>query len=219
MELSTLIGKQILTAAGENLGYTKNAYLTRDGTKLSSLVCIDGDEEEFFLPARTILAADDVIIAGKARLSAPTGVPCPIGIAAYSARGELLGAVTDLLLGDGAAPVYVIVKDGIRTTYAADCVAAGETLIVYPEGKPKKTAPPRRRETQKKEQKPAPPPPEENASYRCNLLGRCLKKTVYDGYGYPIAVAGERITAGIIARARKNNRLLQLTVNTLTNIY
>ena len=54
---------------------------------------------------------------------------------------------------------------------------------------------------------------------RTNLLGRRVKRSVYDEHGEPVALAGERITPEVIARARRGNRLLALTVNTLTNLY
>lgn len=54
---------------------------------------------------------------------------------------------------------------------------------------------------------------------RTNLLGRRVKKSVFDADGKPVARAGERVTAEILSRARRSNRLLTLTVNTLTNLY
>ena len=54
---------------------------------------------------------------------------------------------------------------------------------------------------------------------RTNLLGKRLKKSVFDDQGKPIALAGEGITPEILARARRSNRLLELTVNTLTNLF
>ncbi len=244
MELSSIIGKEILAPSGDKLGYTKNVFLSKDRKKLSSLLCIDEDEEEFVLPARAILASDDVIIAGKARLNAPTGLPCPIGIPAYSDKGELMGVVGDLLLG-GGDPVYVIVKNGVRTSFSADCVVPGKTIIIYPEGKPERIAREKKSAAKQaaspKKQTSAPaaaeqPEPDfvleqtenvapanseqtENALNRCNLLGRRVKKSVYGENREPIALQGERITPEIISRARRHNRLLQLTVNTLTNIY
>ena len=49
-----------------------------------------------------------------------------------------------------------------------------------------------------------------------NLLGRKVKKSVYDDYGIAIALAGERITPAVLARARRAGRLLALAMNTLT---
>lgn len=240
MELSTLIGKQILSPNGEILGYVKNAYLTQGLKKISSLVCIDGEEEEFYLSARALVSIGDVIIAGKSRLQAPTGSPCPMGAAVYSSRGDYLGSVGDLLLGD-SDPVFIVVKDGIRTSYAAECVFCGETVIIYPDKRAKNAAtrtrtvktrsasapvkqPPKAKPVQVEPLQIAEPTaaatPETNETeYRCNLLGRIVKKSLYDCYGLPIAIAGERITPATVSAARKNNLLLRLTVNTLTNLY
>lgn len=250
MELSTIIGKQILSPSGEILGYVKNAFLTQGNKKISSLECIDGEEEEFYLSARAILSIGDAVIASRARLSAPTGTRCPIGAAAYSYEGEYLGAAGDILLGD-ASPVYILVKDGVRKSYAADCVSCGETIIVYPD-KQKKIAANRlksagRASKAEKTAEPAKLKHKNNltetnnvlhntdteksitteeiidqnpeADYRCNLLGKIVKKSLYDCFGFPIAVAGERITPSVLAAARRNNLLLRLTVNTLTNLY
>ena len=234
MQLSSLIGKQILSPAGEVLGYVKGAYLGKNFLKLSALVCIDGDEEEFYLPARAILAAEDAVIAGKGRLENPTGVACPVGKTAYSEKGEYLGLVTDFLYGEeGVTPVLIATKDGVRTPLPVDLITVGETVMLRDaaSAKPvrvrssaKKSASENAPKKPVKEVKtpPAPKKPNEPGQVinfnRWNLLGRTLKKTVFDQFGVPIALAGEKITPEILKRARKNNRLLQLTVNTLTNI-
>ena len=227
MQLSSLIGKQILSPAGEVLGYVKGAYLSRDFCKLSLLVCIDDEEEEFYLPSRAVLSAEDVVVAGKGRLEKPTGVPCPVGKTAYTERGEYLGQVVDFLYGEeGITPVFIALKDGVRTTLSVDLVTVGETVMLRDAEsakpvrvRPKKTAAGSSRKVQA-------PPEEKKAGEtgqainlnRWNLLGRVVKKTVYDPLGVPIALAGEKITPAILTRARRSNRLLQLTVNTLTNI-
>lgn len=54
---------------------------------------------------------------------------------------------------------------------------------------------------------------------RFNLLGKQVKRPVYNNQGFPIIAAGQVITAEILNHARRNNRLLELTVNTLTNIW
>ena len=95
MQLSTLIGKPVLTRAGDRLGYVTAAHPARDLKKISSLVCADDDENEFCLPARAILSVSDAVIAGGARLKAPTGIESPIGKRAYSHTGEELGALSD----------------------------------------------------------------------------------------------------------------------------
>lgn len=68
---------------------------------------------------------------------------------------------------------------------------------------------------------PSPAPPAETNVWRIdrtNLLGRRVKRSVFDDAGKPVALAGERITPETLKRARRHNRLLALTVNTLTNL-
>lgn len=268
MQLSSLIGKPILTRAGDALGYVIAARPTRDLKKLACLVCADGDENDFILPARAVLSAPetaDAVIAGGARLNAPTGIPSPIGKRAYSHTGEALGTISDILLGEAPA----LVLSSAEAPIMADRAVIGETVIVYPSAEQRRRAPsargsartgqtggksaqkrPKTAQMQQREGESAPPPisavgraeadfpdtmsaaplpqtppkrsepapPQHFRIDRTNLLGRRLKKSVYDETGAPIARAGERITPEIVTRARRKNRLLALTVNTLTNI-
>lgn len=232
MELSSIVGKQILSPAGESLGYAKSVYLSRDFTKISSLCCIDEEEEEFYLPLRAILAVNDALIAGNARLSSPTGVPSPVGKSVYSHLGEHIGTVCDIIPSDYT--VLMIFNGTEQSPYPAELTAIGESVIVYPDEQTKKALSPKKRrapakhETEKKHSLPAAPvetsqsenPLSAEPSYcRFGILGKQVKKSVYDSQGFPIVNAGEKVTAETVLRARKNNRLLQLTVNTLTNVY
>ena len=82
-------------------------------------------------------------------------------------------------------------------------------------------SPPPMSEPDMQEMQSAPEPPRRDGFRinRTNLLGRRVKKSVYDETGAPIALAGERITPETITKARRKNKLLALTVNTLTNLY
>lgn len=256
MQLSTIIGKRILSPAGEQLGYVTGAYLTRDLTKLAALAAVDDEEEEFYISARSVLACTDAVIATKTRLQSPTGVPAPIGRPAFSSEGTELGRVSDWLCGE--EPAFELAKAGERTKVPASHVLAEETVIVYPAARPtpkrkteKRTSPKKKSPSEKKVS--AAPLPQQHAEdvkglppsaaeelaasaqeepvplvercesvnmygFRGNLLGRKVKKSVYDINGNLIALAGERITPELLSRARRAGRLLALTVNTLTNI-
>ena len=98
MNISTVIGKPVLSPQGETLGYVKTAYLDRNLSSLASLACIDEEEEEFYLPARAVAAIGDAVIARKSARTSPVGILCPIGSAAYSSDGKFLGAVADYIL-------------------------------------------------------------------------------------------------------------------------
>ena len=269
MQISSLIGTIILSPEGERLGYVKDVLLTRDLKAVASLVAVDGDEEEFYLAARTVHAVKDAMIAGKARLTAPVGVPSPLGRAVYSQSGEYLGAVSDVTLAEDS--IVRVIKDGEEQSFAGSHVAVGETVIVY-EGrrpaqkrpapqKPKILSEPDVTDADETENDTAPEvvapevaapeidapestdndtpgvaaetphpttPQQKNKTVqtgnafglnRYNLIGRRVKKSVFDDSGTPVALAGERITPEILSAARKRNRLLQLAVNTLTTVY
>lgn len=214
MQLSSIVGTIILSPEGENLGYVKEALLTRDLGALSCLIAVDGEEEEFFLPARAVLAVKDAVIAGKARLNAPTGIAAPMGRAVFSEDGEFLGTVTDVTTG--GPPKLTVQKHGAAASdIPLSHAAVGETVIVFREAR-KKRAPSR------KSAKKAPEEPQKPANAiafnRFNLLGRRVKKSVFDAFGSPVALAGERVTPEMLAAARRQNCLLALTVNTLTNV-
>lgn len=254
MQLSLLIGKQIVTQAGKRLGYVTGVYLDRGRKRITALAAADEDEEEFFLSPRAVLSFGDAIIARDTRLSAPVGVPSPVGLAAFSDKGESLGTVGDLLLEEQTT--MVLVKDGTRIFVPADCVLTEETAIVYPSPKhrprrtqksgpsPNKKAPEKSEATEKEAPLPEREAPDGSAvsssqptefssqsnpkdsedteerelSFRCNLLGRKVKKDVYGENGDILFPAGERITPETLSLARRHNKLLALTVNTLTNL-
>ncbi len=240
MQISTLIGKPVLSPSGETLGYVKNCYLGKNYTALSALGCVDNEEEEFFLPVRTVVSVGDAVIAGSARLNLPTGIKCPIGCAAYSACGEHLGIVRELTVEQENA--FITVEKGDkRVDYDVKRLTAAEAVIVYPEGAKKPTA--KSRPAQEKPatvSTPAPnpeaetapalaiKPDEENAEsdlkseaapagedklYGRNLLGKRAKRSVTDENGVPLIRAGELITPAAIRKAGQSNRLLQLSAN------
>ena len=237
MQITSFVGKNVLSKTGERLGYVISPRLTRDHKKLSCLVCADEEEDEFFLPARAVLAAEDAVIAGRQRAEAPTGVPSPVCRAAYNAKGEWCGVVADVLTGD--APELVLAEEGKtrRIPVALACIRENVILFSSAEERRHSGASSRTKTGQRPPQKDtaprtaappaaeraAPPapvsPPQNGVPDRTNLLGRKVKRSVYDLRGNPVALEGERITPAILARARRENVLLTLTVNTLTNLY
>ena len=250
MQITSLIGKQLLSPAGETPGYVLQAFLSRDGKKISCLRCANGDDEEFILPARAILSCSYAIVAGSTRIPSPTGMPAPVMLPVYDQCGESLGTVADYVTATDE-PLFVVVKNGIRTEYPLSRALLGDTLVIYPSSAEKRRAAAKRKRNETetdaaraakppKQKAPIPPapvsaavPPQKElperedpnkptandySFNRLNLLGRRVKKSVFDGFGSPVALAGERITPAVISLARRSNRLLELTVNTLTNV-
>lgn len=205
MQLSSIIGKQVLTPSGKAIGYVKDAFLNRKCTKLACLCCIDSEEDAFFLPSRAVRAYGDVLIVTSSRLPTPVGIPSPIGKCVYSHLGEALGTVCDVVFDDEESPRFIVCNRETQISYPVSRIILGENAIV-------------------REERPAAAPSvsicEQPASHvvHTGLLGKRVQRTVYDGEGNPIIPANERITAQTLQRARKHNKLLQLTANTLTNL-
>ena len=236
MHLSTVVGTIILSPEGEKLGYVTEARLTRDLSALSCLVAASDEEEEFYLPARAILAVKDAVIAGKARSAAATGVPAPMGRAVFSEKGEYLGVVTDMRLAE--VPLFTVTKEETPSEIPLSRANVGESIIVFEKERKKRAVrPPKKSPAISAPKSETPEPTSENSEpkpekseepqasaahparfNRYNLLGRRVKKSVFDEYGAPVALAGERVTPEMLEAARRRNRLLALTVNTLTNV-
>lgn len=232
MEVSTMIGTEIFSPAGERLGYVKSVYLSKDRKKITCLLCVDEGErgegegdDEFVMPYRAVLSVKDVIIAKKARIAKSIGSPAPVGISVYSDTGEALGTLCEILVGDGG-PVYVVTKNGVRTIYEDKTVTVGEALMVSAStkgesgqsgGETRAVVPVNTYGAPQSFSDMGGRPAAAGVD-RLNLLGRQVKITVRDKNGEAIAESGEKITPEILSRARRNNLLLRLTVNTLTNL-
>lgn len=222
MQISTLIGKRVLSPDGDELGYVLNVSLTKNRAKLLSLVCVDENEDEYSLPARAVLFEGDALVCDKIQSIVPEGNPNPVGMYAYTDCGQSLGAVCDVAFEpEGAFLSFTEHK----TPVPVSRIKFGQVVIVRSEKKApaKKQSKERARQNKQEETKPSPAPQikksaETNVFDRINLLGRSVKRTVYGQDGVPVALTGERITPEILSRARRQNRLLQLTVNTLTNL-
>lgn len=234
MRISSYIAKPVISPEGAAYGYVKDVRLSPAFDRLSSIVCVDGDEEEFYLPLRTVKAVSDALIVGKARLTQATGIPSPVGKPVYDCAANRLGAVSDVILGEGEA-VLVITGEGGSREAPLRFAQLGETVVLYPEEVKRraKTASGATSHTAARNaaRKPRPsaaaravaapsdgsPSPEEPVWLnRTNLLGKYLKRTVYDKAGAPIALEGQKITPAVLSSARRAGRLLALTVCTLT---
>lgn len=237
MQISSLVGKRILTPDEKEIGYVLGVLLSKNRKKLSALVCADEDEEEFYLPARALIKVGETVTARPSRLTTATGEVCPIGFPVYSDAGKFLGFVKNVLLEEDA----FLVLDGAVLPIGS--VKIGDAAIVRRTVQAQKKAPKRQNsvkaeQTSVTEQKSAAPTvavansggstvpqaapaasvtEKDGGLYRLNLLGRRVRREVLTTDGRVIAEAGETITPAVLSAARRNNRLLELTVNTLTN--
>ncbi|MBR7186338.1 MAG: hypothetical protein IKD43_02485 [Clostridia bacterium] len=237
MQISTLISKPVLSPGGDAYGYVTDVRFARGYQKISCLVCADVEEEEFYVPLRAVLFFGDAVIVSRSRIATPTGLFSPIGKCAYTHTGEALGNVSDVILEEDAESTIVISDGKTQTVTRVSCASIRENAVLYPDafskaqakGKAKNgtQAPALKTERKKQKENCVPKVAEGNINApkeakaailnRTNLLGRHVRRSVYDGRGTPIAVAGECVTPAILSAARRAGRLLELTVNTLTD--
>lgn len=219
MKISFLIGKPVISPAGEALGYVKQAYVGKNFDKLAMLLCVDGEEEEFLLPAQAVEGAKDAVIAHNRRAKSVSGVPSPVGTGVFDRSGNFLGGAEELdpehgvltvFCGNGRAvfPAAYIRSDG--ATVVCDQPYARKKSRKKSENVPKKEI-----RMQKNVTSEEVPKPDAESGGSGGLLGKQVKKTV-SGENGPIAQAGEKVTPALLKKAHEHNRLLGLTANTLT---
>lgn len=200
MELNSLPARPVFSPEGERIGYVKCAYICKNLGKLSSLCCVDEEENEFFLPAQSVSFEEEGVFAGTARERSPKGVPSPVGKAVFNRAGGYLGRCCGF---DADSGVLTAEKKGARCVFPAACLKLGDAVIV---SENKKSA--RSNENAIRVTKTAEKPPQNIGS---DLLGKQLKKDV-EG----VAEKGDTVTAATLKLARRNNKLLELAANTLT---
>ncbi len=208
MELSELPAKPVVSPSGERFGYIKEVYVCKNLVEIASVVCFDEEEEEFVLPARALIAVGDAAVVSAARVKTPKGIPCPVGKAVFDGAGTFLGHCSGLETESGVLSVGIGEE---KKHFPAERARVADVAIV-PAGKDEKGRPAKNggrvRKTQRAAKENA---AEERPDEMFGLLGKQLKKTV-EG----VAEQGETVTAATLKRARENNKLLELTANTLT---
>lgn len=219
MKLSFLIGKPVISLAGESLGYVKQAYVSKNFDKLATLLCVDGEEEEFLLPAHAVVGARDAVIAQDRRLKSASGVPSPVGTGVFDSAGNFLGGAEELDLSEG---VLTVVCGSGRAIFPAAYLRSNGATVVCDQPCARKKArkkdengPKKEIRMQKNDTPPAEMPSPVTESGEPGLLGKQVKKTVAGENG-PIANAGEKVTPALLKKAHEHNRLLGLAANTLT---
>ena len=205
MELSLLPGKPVRSPSGETLGYVKCAYVCKNLKDLSSLVCVDESEEEFVLPARGLVFSEEAVTAGTARLKAPSGIPCPVGMAVFNRAGRLLGHCAGF---DAEKGVLTVAKGEAKLLFPLPRIAVGDVVFVSQNASSKE------KKNTRIAQNAIQVAKTEEFSHEAEafgVLGKQVKKSV-EG----VAETGETVTPATLKRARESNKLLELTANTIT---
>ena len=159
--------------------------------KAKSLVP-DEEEEDFIFPLSANIQQGDAFILPRRKTAKTTGMPySPLLKQVYSAEGEYLGCVRDVVLEN--LTVVELIAGEKRYPFAS-VKAFGDCILLHSTNK----------NTKAKAKKPTHP-----------LFGKLIRFDVWDKKGNLLFKKGKSVTHQIIKTAKKHKKILELTVKTL----
>ncbi len=223
MQLSGIIGKPVITPHGNTCGYVLGATLTRGGERLAALVVADEEEEEYYLPVRNVRSWGDAVVAVGGKDAAPQGIPSPVGREVFTAEGDRLGYVSDLILREEGS-VLVLSEAQKHATVPVSFASLGEKIVLFRDPAQKEAARracggtrrPAQKRTKKAQSSEDLPSCVQNVPSERGLLGKVVLREVADRHGVVLAKTGDTVTCPMLSLARRKNCLLKLFLATLS---
>ena len=227
-KITEILSKEVVSAAeGEIVGIVTNAYVDRRlnrvrGYKVSSE---DRDAGRLLPLLKPVGEGDAMIIRASAALSDTALADCPIGVKVYDTEGACRGVLRDLTFDERTGKTLsVVVDDGEIDPDRVVCFGKNAVILRAPRhdgvlfrkqakrrtAHREKTATPTAPQTVTVA--PAPAKTETLPGEYAFLLDRTVLKTIV-GEGDVVAKEGDRVTEMLIAKARENGKLVELTVN------
>ena len=192
MFLKDFIGKTILSGDGQILGYSRCALFSPSFKRITALVCADEEEEDFIFPLSAKKQRGDAFILPRRKTAKVTGMPySPLLKQVYSAEGEYLGCVRDVVLEN--LTVVELIAGEKRYPFAS-VKAFGDCILLHSTNK----------KTTAKNKKSTHP-----------LFGKLIRFDVWDKNGNLLFKKGKSVTHQTIKTAKKHKKILELTVKTL----
>lgn len=209
------IGLPVTTPAGTPLGYVTALYASKTLSRTVCIVCADANEETFVVPMRAAKREQGQVVVSGARLKAPAGIPYPVGKPLFDRRGCFLGTIAALDPEHGAVTVR---GGGLPLVLPVGRIAVGDVAVLR--GKSGEDANsckrmPKNVTCTSEMQQAVSSDGREDLPLR-GLLGRRVVKSLASPTE-TVAEAGELVTADTLQRARRNNLLLALAADTLTD--
>lgn len=128
MNVSELYGKQTLSGDGKKTGCVIG--LGESGGEIRYLVCCDGEEREFRIPAENILSVGDKIIFESGKCPYKQCASIRLGVPAFSDGGKYIGVLSDFILA-GFKIKYAVIAG---KKYPMQRVEYGDAAIVKKSG-------------------------------------------------------------------------------------
>lgn len=196
MNLSNLIGQNVLSYKGETVGYTRCACFSSRFKKVTALLCSDMEEEDFLLPLSSLPEEGKPLVfthKSKAKTTLPYS---PLSRPVYSESGKFLGHVSEMHLDNDLVPQSIAVGE---TVYPIKSVTAfGDCILVN---------------LRRRESPPAAPSPVSKEPFV--LLGKKIKADIKDDDGKILFSKGATITPFTLKKAVRYNKTVELTAKTL----
>lgn len=208
---STDVGKIVLRLDGAVLGVVKSAVLSDGYKRRVGAVCFEQDGEEFTYRNENVFRIGEDAVVLRESPTPPSGnvLPSPVGKSAFSLDGKALGRLSDIVEQNGKVIAFVT-ETG---EYAIEKVVAIGGAVLIDVATPRTKLPAKKKTAENKAQ--------EGEGARCGeqlLIGRKVKRAVFNQKGECLAREGELITREILEEVKKYGKLYDLTVGSLSNI-
>lgn len=209
--LSRDIGKRVLTLGGDVLGTVKGALLSTGYKRVAGYTCFEEENgEEFCFCVENVFRVGTSAVVLKENPTPPqTAFPSPVGLTAFSLDGDGLGVVTDIAL-DGDRVTTLVTPSG---EYPLNRIVSVGQSVMIDLATPRTRLPLSRKKERQVEEV------QTNVRYGDQLLlGRKIKKDVYNQRGERLAKEGQIVTREILEEVKKYGKLAELTAVSLSNL-
>jgi sporulation protein YlmC with PRC-barrel domain len=127
------IGKTVLTLSGERLGEINNLTFDKGYKILKNLIVFDDEEEEYYIPIRSIFCHGENVVLVKVNILPPikNTFISPINLKAYDIKGKFLGIVKDLKLDEDDKTVLKLVTDNGEELLPKNIVSHGKDAVLF----------------------------------------------------------------------------------------
>jgi hypothetical protein len=196
MNLSNLIGQNVLSYKGETIGYTRCPCFSARFKKVTALLCSDMDEGDFFLPLSASPNEGEPLLFTRKGKGKNAVVYSPLGRPVYDENGKLLGNADEMFLDDLAPRAIAVGED----LYPVEQITAfGDCILVNSRRSLSRT--------------PAPSRSAQGEPFA--LLGKKITSNITGTQGEVLFRKGSTVTPFTLKKARRCNKTVELTAKTL----
>ncbi|MBQ9369706.1 MAG: hypothetical protein IJU10_01375 [Clostridia bacterium] len=231
INVTDILSKEVLSLSdAAPIGIIANVYMSPDLSRIRGWTVVEEEsDDEKLLPLPRIIGRTDVVtVMNISALKTPCGVKCPLGMRVYDSEGRALGILREVIADETGKTATLSI--GEKDYAPSDVLRASRSGVIL--RSPAHGDLHVKRAPAKKSRRPRPaaqpasvvqdvapetetlPQATPAISYGeyAFLLGRTVSKDIVAD-GRMIAKEGTQVDAEIIEKARKQGKLVELTVN------